>query len=174
MGKSHSHLVVLLLCAVCVAALAGCGGSDEDADAADPEAKALVPVQKAVSAALANGEYSFDKVKVTRVEVDGFDGTAETELIGGTLGGQTVAVTVAKVAGEWLFISTGKFIDLDKPLLEKKFKKGLSSPKENLTPSQVRCIAKQFAGTDQATVEAMYLDRASEPFVELGKPCKNA
>jgi len=162
---------VFLACVFCAAVvLGGCGGSDSDGDAT---ASAQVPpeIGKAVNDGLTRDEYSAEGARVVKVEIDGDEATAEVELTGGTLDGQTVEATLSQGKKGWKLEKLETFIDLDEAQLQKRYKEVTESLPEKLGPALVRCLTEKFADLPQQKVEAMYLDREEALFRVLGQSC---
>ncbi len=174
--KSRHLLPIPCLLIACALALAACGGDagGDNADAAGSSEPVPKPIEKAVTTAVVNPQYDVDELKITRVRIEGDEATAETELTGGTLDGQSVAVVLVKDKKRWKVKELARFTGLDKPLLVKRFEEANKALPEKLTAAQVRCLTDQFQDASQETVEAMLLDHAKAAFLELGKPCKNA
>jgi major membrane immunogen (membrane-anchored lipoprotein) len=162
---------LLLACVFCAAiALSACGGSDSDGDAT---ASAEVPpeIGKAVNDGLTRDEYSAEGARVVQAEIDGDEATAEVELTGGTLDGQTVEATLSRDKKGWKLKKFEEFIDLDETQLRKKYKEVTESLPEKLGPPIVDCLTENFSEFSQDKVEAMYLDREEALFRELGQSC---
>jgi len=164
---------LFLVCAFSAAiALGACGDSDSDGDAT---ASAQVPPElgKAVNDGLTRDEYSAEGARVVAAEIDGDEATAEVELTGGTLDGQTVEATLSRDKKGWKLEKFEEFIDLDETQLREKYREVTENLPEKLGPPIVDCLAENFSELPQDKVEAMYLDREQALFRELGKSCAN-
>ncbi len=166
-------LLVAVLSALVLSACGDSGGESNDATAAGEQAPPK-QLEKAVTTFVVNPRYGVKTVKVTSVSIDGDEATADGELAGGALDGQTVSFVLVKGKQGWEVKEAARFVGLDKPLLIKKFEEETAALPEKLTAAQVRCLTEEFSNSSQAQMEAMYLDHAEAAFLELGKRCKDA
>ena len=137
------HLLLPLLLLLSALALAACGGGGDDnsgdekeieaaiirsATTADPtnctevETQAFVEQSSDMTGALAVKDCETEAkdptnnaktVKVTKIEIDGDEATAEAAVIGGGFDGQTIAIDLVEEDGAWKLDQLAGFTELD-------------------------------------------------------------
>lgn len=183
----------LLLLAV---ALAACGGSSDEtgkveetietaATATDPAACAKTQTQKFMEQTSgepgkaplkaceeeAEKEENAESVKISNVEVNGSDATAEVVLSGGNaLEGQTLEVALVKDGDQWKLNEVVKFTKFDKAKLVESFEQEIEKSGE-ASSKFAACFIKAFEEADQAEVEKMLFGGNEKAFEEIAREC---
>jgi hypothetical protein len=106
---------------------------------------------------------------VSNVSVNGSKATAEVELEGGSLGGQTLELALVEEGGKWKLDHIEGFAKYDGAALAKAFEKQLEE--EELSKAQVSCIVEAFAKASKAKAEELVLSGSPEPIVGLAMGC---
>jgi ABC-type glycerol-3-phosphate transport system substrate-binding protein len=191
------RLLIPLPILVLVLGLAACGGSgesDEDkvvnaietaATSTDPsvctELQTVAFVEQtqgeegkvAVEACedeTSKGSNSPDSVKVTKVEVDGSNATADAAFVGGSFDGQTLRVALVEEDGDWKLDEATGFAKFDKAKLIAAFSSSLEE--EKVEPELASCLLEGIEEAEQDEFEELILGGSSQPIVELAEACE--
>jgi ABC-type glycerol-3-phosphate transport system substrate-binding protein len=193
------HLLLPCLLLLSALALAACGGSSDSGDeesieaaiirsatTADPanctevETQAFVEQSSDESGAAAvkdceeeakDASNNAKTVKVTKVETDGSDATADAAITGGGFDGQVISIALVEEDGAWKLDELTGFAKLDTARLAEIFGEKLEETGE-LTPEQTSCIVEGIEAASQAEAEELTLSGSSQPLVELAEGCE--
>jgi hypothetical protein len=113
-----------------------------------------------------------DSVKVTDVQVQGSDATADVAFSGGNFDGSTLRVALVEEDDGWKLDETTEFVDFDREgllkALEESFGEEEFSPKE---AKLAECILGAFGARSDQGLEEVFLDGASG-FAEVFGECE--
>jgi hypothetical protein len=193
MRLSISLFVSVALVSLALAACGGGGSSDEDqisdaittsSTSTDASSCTKLETQRFVeqsefdtgSAALKackdeDASDKADSVKVSNVQVDGENATANVALTGSTFDGQTVKISLVKDGDQWKLDHIDDFIKLDQDKLADAFEKGLSSGKSPLSSDQAACVASGFRNASADDVKTVILSGKQEALVPVLQRC---
>ncbi len=197
MRKLHLFLLPVLLLALALG-LAACGGggeSDEDkiataienaATSNDPavcgETQTLAFMEQTAGSSgkeaekeceeeAKSGEGQPDSVKVSKIEVDGDNATANAEFNGGFLGGQTPEVALVEEDGDWKLNEVTGFAKFDPETLIKAFAEQIEEEPE-IQPEMASCMIEGLEGLPNSELESIFVENNTEVFGEIAEGCK--
>jgi pectin methylesterase-like acyl-CoA thioesterase len=188
-----SKRLLLLPCLLVLSALAfaACGGGNDDqstveetietaATTTDPADCSKTQTQKFMEqttqesgkAAVksceeeAENEEGAESVKVSKVEVNGSNATAEAALSGGNLDGQTLEVALLKEGDRWKLNEVVKFTNFDQEKLVETFEREIKREVEE-SPGKVNskfanCFIEAIKHADKAAIEELVLSGSSK------------
>lgn len=194
------HLLLPCLLTISALALAACGGGGSDsgdeeaieaaivrsATTADPanctevETQAFVEQSSDESGAKAlkdceeeakDASNNAKTVKVTKIEIDGSEATADAAVTGGGFDGQVISIALVEEEGAWKLDQLSGFAKLDTARLAEIFGEKLEETGE-LTPEQTSCIVEGIEAASKAEAEELVLSGSSQPLVELAEGCE--
>lgn len=195
--KLH-HLLLPCLLLLSALALAACGGGDSgdeeaieaaivrSATTADPanctevETQAFVEQSSDESGAAAvkdcekeakDASNNAKTVKVTKIEVDGPEATADAAIVGGGFDSQVISISLVEEDGTWKLDELTGFAKLDTARLAEIFGEKLEETGE-LTEAQTSCIVEGIEAASRAEAEELVLSGSSTPLVELAEGCE--
>ncbi len=111
-----------------------------------------------------------DSVKVTKVEVDGSNATADAAFVGGSFDGQTLGIALVEEDGDWKLDEATGFTKFDKAKLIAAFSSSLEK-EEGIEPELASCLLESFEAADQGELEELILGGSSEGIVEIAEAC---
>ena len=117
-----------------------------------------------------NGEGA-KSVRVSEVEVDGSDATAEVALSGGSLDGQGLELALIKDDDQWKLNEVVKFTEFNQAELAKVLEEGLSEPSSEVDPKLAGCVVDAFKQGSQAEVEDLLFGGSSGTLEEVFESC---
>ena len=193
-------LPVSCLMLISALALAACGGSSSDSGAEEAIEAAIVrsattadPANCTEVETLAFAEQSSDEsgaaaveecemeardasnnaktVKVTKIEVDGSEATADAAIVGGGFDSQVISISLVEEDGAWKLDQLTGFAKLDTSRLAEIFGEKLEETGE-LTPEQTSCIVEGIEAASKPEAEELVLSGSSQPLVELAEGCE--
>jgi ABC-type glycerol-3-phosphate transport system substrate-binding protein len=194
------HLLLPCLLLLSALALAACGGGGSDsgdeksieaaivrsATTADPanctevETQAFVEQSSDESGAAAvkdcekeakDASNNAKTVKVTKIEVDGHEATADAAIVGGGFDSQVISISLVEEDGTWKLDELTGFARLDTARLAEIFGEKLEETGE-LTEAQTSCIVEGIEAASRAEAEELVLSGSSTPLVELAEGCE--
>ncbi len=194
------HLLLPCLLFLSALALAACGGGGSDsgeeeaieaaivrsATTADPanctevETQAFVEQSSdkrgaaAVTECEAEAKDTSNKaktVKVSKVEIDGSEASADAAIVGGGFDGQTISIALVEEDGTWKLDQLSGFAKLDTARLAEIFGEKLEETGE-LTPEQTTCIVEGLEAASKEEAEELVLGGSSDPLVKLAEGCE--
>ena len=194
MRKLHLALLPALLLAL---ALAACGGSESDEDAVvetieasalstDPaDCKELATIAFLEQTQFEQGDAAIesceedaredendpDSVKVSKVEVEGSDATADVAFEGGTFDGQTLSVALVEDDG-WKMDEITGFAKLDQEALATAFAEGVTSGEGALPKDVGACLGEVVRDLPAKEVEEVIIGGDPQPLVEILEGCQ--
>jgi hypothetical protein len=112
-----------------------------------------------------------DSVKVTNIQVDGDNATANVALTGSTFDGQTVKISLVKDGDQWKMDHIDDFVHFDQQKLADSFEKGLSSGKNPLPADQASCVASGFANASPSDVKTVILSGKQAALLPVLRQC---
>ena len=112
-----------------------------------------------------------DSVKVTKVEVDGSNATADAAFVGGSFDGQTLGIALVEEDGDWKLDEATGFVKFDKAKLIAAFSSSLEE-EEGIEPELASCLLEGFEEAEQGELEELILGGSSQPIVELAEACE--
>lgn len=119
----------------------------------------------------AENEEGAKSVKISNVEVDGSDATAEVVLAGGnSLEGQTLEVALVKDGDQWKLNEVVKFTKFDKAKLVESFEGEIEKSGE-ASSKFAACFIEAFEEADQGEIEKMLFGGNEKGFEEIAKNC---
>ena len=116
-----------------------------------------------------DGDVAAESVEVSSVEVESETATAEVAFEGGSLGGQTLAVSLVNEEDQWKLDSLDEFIAFDKA----SFAEGIvSGAAEGDTPQQVvDCVEQEINSASDEELQTAYLSGDENQLVSLFGQC---
>jgi hypothetical protein len=112
-----------------------------------------------------------ESAKVSNVEVDGSNATAEVALSGGnTLEGQTLEVALVKDGDQWKLNEVVKFTKFNPNKLIEAFEGEIEKSGE-ASSKFATCFIEAFKQADQAEVEELLFHSSGKGFEEIAKEC---
>jgi hypothetical protein len=112
-----------------------------------------------------------ESAKVSDVEVDGSEATAEASFTGGSLNAQSLEIALLKEGDQWQLNELVGFTNLDRGALAKSLGAQLSEgggEAAELAP----CVEKSFGEADQTEVEELLLAGSPKLLEELVEGCE--
>lgn len=130
-------------------------------------AKAL----KACEEEVEEGNEPAESVTVSNVKEDGETATAEAEVHGGSLDGQSVEIGLTKEEGSWKLNEFLGFAKYD-PAGIAAFLEEKLGEEEGIEPSLAKCVAEGVAEMSEQEAEAMVFEKSTEGIEEIAKGCE--
>jgi hypothetical protein len=130
--------------------------------------------EEAVHSCEADAEHDegVDGAKVSTVEVDDSNATAEVALTGGGLDGQTVEVALVKDGDQWKMDEVVKFTDFDHEHLVEGLERELSDSSEG-EAKFASCFVEAFRQASEAEVEELIFGKSSQALEEVFEGCSS-
>jgi hypothetical protein len=113
-----------------------------------------------------------DSVKVTKVEVDGSDATADAAFVGGTFDGQTLSVALVEEDGDWKMDEITGFAKLDQERLATALEEGVTSGEEALPKSMGTCLGEVLGDLPAKEVEEVIIGGDRQPLIAILEGCQ--
>ena len=117
-----------------------------------------------------NGEGA-KSVRVSEVEVDGSDATAEVALSGGNLDGQALELALVKDGDQWKLNEVVEFTKFNQAELVEVLEEGLSESSSEVNPKLAGCVIDAFKQGSQAEVENLLFGGSSGTLEEVFEAC---
>lgn len=111
-----------------------------------------------------------ESVTVSNISEDGDTATAEVAVNGGSLGGQSLEVELAKEEGDWKLNEFVGFTNYDAAAIAAVLEEKLGE-EEGVSASLAKCVAKGVEEMSQEEAEAMVFDKSSEGVEEIAEAC---
>jgi hypothetical protein len=121
----------------------------------------------------AKEEEGADSVKVSAVEVDGADATAEVALRGGHLDGQALELALIKDGDQWKLDEVVKFTQFDRAKLVEVLEEGLAEPSSEVDRKFASCVIEAFKQDSQGEVEELVFGVSPKALEELFETCSS-
>jgi hypothetical protein len=113
-----------------------------------------------------------DSVKVTKVEIDGSDATAEASFEGGTFDGQALSIGLVEEDGTWKMDELIRFAKLDRARLVDAFEKGITTGGNALPQPIASCIAAVLRELPKDELERVVIGGDPQAIVEIVEGCQ--
>ena len=194
------HLLLPCLLFLSALALAACGGGGSDsgdeeaieaaivksatstdpAKCADLETRAFAEQQSEAGGAVAvkeceeqatDASTKAKTVKVSKIEIDGEEATADAAITGGGFDGQVVSIALVEEGGSWKLDQLAGFAKLDPVRLAEIFGERFEETNE-LTPKQTSCIVAGIEGGSKQQAEELVFSGSSKPLAEFAEACE--
>jgi hypothetical protein len=117
------------------------------------------------------GETPAESVDVSEIKVNGETATADAEIEGSALNGQSIEIELAKEAGDWKLNQFLGFAKYDAKGLAAAFEEELGK-QEEITPGLAKCLAEGIAKMAQPEAEALAFEGSTEGVEALVKNCQ--
>lgn len=117
------------------------------------------------------GENDPDSVKVSKVEVNGANATANVKFKGGSLDGQTVEVALVEEGGNWKLDQLTGFADFSSAQIVESVAEQLGNNPQ-VQPKQASCIVEGLEEAREKELENLVLENNTQPIVELAESCE--
>jgi hypothetical protein len=101
------------------------------------------------------GESPAESVDVSNIKVDGETATADAEIHGSALNGQTVALELQNEEGDWKLNEFVKFAKFDATTLGESFEKEFTAAEGEVSPGLAKCIYEGIGKLSQEEAEAV-------------------
>jgi hypothetical protein len=111
-----------------------------------------------------------ESVTVSNISEDGDTATAEVAVEGGSLGGQSLEVELAKEEGDWKLNEFVGFTNYDAAGIAATLEEKLGE-EEGVSPALAKCVAEGVEGMSQEEAEAMVFEKSSEGVEEIAEAC---
>jgi hypothetical protein len=111
-----------------------------------------------------------EAVVISNVSENGDSATAEVEVEGGSLGGQSVEVEATKEEGDWKLNKFLGFTNYDPAGIASVLEEKLAE-EEGITPALAKCVAEGIEGMSQEEGEAMIFEKSSEGVEAIAEGC---
>jgi hypothetical protein len=111
-------------------------------------------------------------VKVTKVEIDGSNATADASFVGGTFEGQTLSLGLVEEGGIWKMDEIDGFAKLDQDRYAESFEKGVTSGEDRVPTSVASCIGRVFRNLSQSELEDVVFSKDPQRLLELAERCQ--
>lgn len=193
----HRRLVLACLLIVGVLGLAACGSSgasdesqieeaiETSASSKDPAVCKELSTQKFLEQttkssgpeAVKSCEEQASKsegvkaASVSNVEVEGSKATADTTVVGGTLGGQGVEIALVKEGDQWKLNEITRFTHFDSNKVIAVFKAEFAKPSSELGKGRADCIIKALEAAPTKEFEKALLSPTAEGIQEIASDC---
>jgi hypothetical protein len=128
---------------------------------------------KACEESAEESEEPAESVNVSNIKVNGETATAQAEIEGSSLSGQSVEIEMANEEGAWKLNKFLGFVNYDGQSLAEVFEEGLAK-EEGVSAAIAKCVAEGFAELSQQEVEAVVFDGETEGLEELAESCQSA
>jgi hypothetical protein len=112
-----------------------------------------------------------ESVNVSNISENGESATAEVEVEGGALDGQSLELEMAKEEGNWKLNKFLAFTNYDAAGIATAIEEKLSE-EEGIEPSFAKCIAEGIEEMSQQEAEAMVFEKSQEGLEEIARACK--
>ena len=129
------------------------------------------PLKSCEESAESNEEPA-ESVNVSNIEIDGETATAQAEIEGSSLNGQSVEIEMAKEEGAWKLNQFIEFSSYDGKGLGETLTKELEKEGE-VSASLAKCVGEGFAEISQQEAEAVIFAGEAEGLEELAKSCQS-
>jgi ABC-type oligopeptide transport system substrate-binding subunit len=126
---------------------------------------------KVCEEAVKESETPAESVSVSNVKVNGETATADAEVEGSALNGQSVEIELAKEEGDWKLNQFLGFVKYDGKSLATAFEEELEN-QEELTPGLAKCLAEGIAKMSQSEAEALAFEQSTEGIEGLVETCQ--
>jgi ABC-type glycerol-3-phosphate transport system substrate-binding protein len=121
----------------------------------------------------AKEEEGSKSVKVSAVEVDGSDATAEAALSGGNLDGQTLEVALVKDGDQWKMNEVVEFTKFDQAKLVEGLEGSLEEAASEVNPKFASCVIEAFKQGSQSEVEDLLFGQSPQALEEVFESCSS-
>lgn len=121
----------------------------------------------------AKAEEGARSARVSAVEVNGSNATAEVALSGGNLDGQTLEVALVKDGDQWKLDEVVKFTAFDRAKLVEVLEEGLAEPSSEVDHKFGSCVIEAFQQDSQAEVEELVFGDSPQALEELFEACSS-
>ncbi|HXF30873.1 MAG TPA: hypothetical protein VN522_05065 [Solirubrobacterales bacterium] len=111
-----------------------------------------------------------EAVTVSNISEDGDTATAEVEVEGGSLGGQSLEVGLAKEEGDWKLNEFLGFTHYDAAGIAAFLEEKLNE-EEGVEPALAKCIAEGVEGMSEEEAEAMVFEKSTDGLEEIASSC---
>jgi hypothetical protein len=112
-----------------------------------------------------------ETINVSDIKVDGETATANAEIEGSALNGQSVEIELAKEEGDWKLNKFLGFAKYDGEGLAAAFEEEVGK-QEGITPGLAKCLAEGIAKMSQPEAEALAFEGSTEGIESLVKTCQ--
>jgi hypothetical protein len=112
-----------------------------------------------------------ESVDVSEIKIDGDSATAQAEVHGSSLNGQTVELELVNEDGDWKLNEFLQFAKFDAKELAESFEKEFSASAE-VPPGLAKCIAEGIGGLSQEEAEAVAFEGDLETVEGLVGECR--
>ncbi|HTR74127.1 MAG TPA: hypothetical protein VMH33_02575 [Solirubrobacterales bacterium] len=119
----------------------------------------------------AEDEPESESAEVSEIEIEGSEALAEATLTGGSLGGQTLAVSLVKEGESWKLDEIVGFTELDKGAIAENIGSGLEE-EGGATAELAPCMQESIEEAGQAEIEEMLFGGSPVPIEELARECQ--
>jgi hypothetical protein len=113
-----------------------------------------------------------ESVTVSNISENGDTATAEVEVNGGSLGGQSLEVEVKKEEGDWKLNELLGFANYDAAGIAATLEEKLGE-EEGVSASLAKCVAEGVEEMSQEEAEAMVFEKSSDGIEEIAQACNN-
>jgi hypothetical protein len=121
----------------------------------------------------AKEEEGAESAKVSAVEVDGSDATAEVAFGGGHLDGQALEVALVKDGDEWKLDEVVEFTEFDRAKLVEVLEENLAEPSSEVNRKFGDCVVEAFKRDSQEEVEELVFGHSPQALEELFEACSS-
>jgi hypothetical protein len=112
------------------------------------------------------------RVTARQIDIDGDTATAEMEVVGSSLDGQTLRVAAVKSGGRWKTDEIVGFVDLDAEKLSFEIARGVFEKVRSPAEVQVaRCLLAELERFSPEKLEELIVDPSPDPLRDLVRPC---
>jgi hypothetical protein len=111
-----------------------------------------------------------ESVNVSNISEDGETATAEAEVEGGTLDGQSLEIELAQEEGHWKLNEFLGFTKFDPAGIAAALEESLGE-EEGVSASLAKCVAEGVEEMSQEEGEALVFEKASEGIEEIAGTC---
>jgi hypothetical protein len=111
-----------------------------------------------------------ESVNVSEISENGETATADVEVEGGSLAGQSVELEVTKEEGDWKLNEILGFSNYDPAGIAAALEEKLGE-EEGITPALAKCVSEGVAEMSQDEAEAMVFEKSSEGVEEIANAC---
>ena len=112
-----------------------------------------------------------DSVTVSKVAADGAKATADVAFKGGTFDGQILEVALVEEDGNWKLNELTGFAKFDAAPFVAELAKQLEEEPQ-IEPETASCIVAGIEGLEASALEAMVIEKNTEPIVEIAEGCE--
>ena len=111
-----------------------------------------------------------ESVTVSNVSENGDTATADVEVEGGSLSGQSIEVELAKEEDSWKLNEFLGFTNYDPAGIASVMEEKLAE-EEGITPALAKCVAEGIGKMSQQDAEALVFEKSSEGVEEIAEAC---